>query len=44
MSARIFLSILACGALVFSISGCNDSNPSPSTVTLGGSVSGLSAA
>lgn len=42
MSARVLLSILACGAMAFSLSGCNDSNSSPSSVTIGGTVTGLS--
>src|SRR5580692_6455011 len=42
MSTRALRSILACGAMAFSISGCNDSNSSPSLVTIGGTVTGLS--
>ncbi len=42
MIARVLLSVLACGAMAFSLSGCNDSNSSPSSVTVGGTVAGLS--
>ena len=42
MSTRALQSILVCGAMAFSISGCNDSNSSPSLVTIGGTVTGLS--
>jgi predicted RNA-binding protein with TRAM domain len=44
MSTRVLQSILACGAMAFSISGCNDSNSTPpSSATIGGTVTGLSA-
>ena len=42
MSTRVLLSILACGAMAFSINGCNDSSSSLSLVTIGGTVTGLS--
>ena len=42
MSSRVLLSILACWAMGSSISGCNDSNSSASSATIGGTVTGLS--
>jgi hypothetical protein len=42
MNTRVLHSLLACGAIALSISGCNDSNSSPASLTIGGTVSGLS--
>ena len=42
MNTRVLHSLLACGAMALSISGCNDSNSSPASLTIGGTVSGLS--
>jgi hypothetical protein len=42
ISNRVLLSILACGAMAFSISGCNDSSSGVSSATIGGTVTGLS--
>jgi hypothetical protein len=42
MTIRVLQSILACGAMALSISGCSDSNSSPPSATIGGTVTGLS--
>jgi trimeric autotransporter adhesin len=40
-NARVLPSLIVCGAMALWISGCDDSNSSPSLVTIGGTVTGL---